>query len=71
MSWVNDLRAVAALNQTNVCQLYDVGPDYVVMEYVEGTPVSPPDITRKLLDIAVQLSDGGGRPTPPASSMAT
>ena len=28
------------------------------MEYVEGTPVAPVDSPRKLLDIAVQMSDG-------------
>ncbi|MGA2711745.1 MAG: hypothetical protein ABSG41_01460 [Bryobacteraceae bacterium] len=28
--------AIAALNHNNVCTLYDVGPDYLVMEYVEG-----------------------------------
>ena len=33
-------RAVAALNHPNICQLYDVGPDYLVMESVEGTPVA-------------------------------
>src|SRR5580698_10627778 len=53
-----EARAVAALNHTNICQLYDVGPDYLVMEYVAGTPVSPPETTRKLLDMAVQMSDG-------------
>ncbi|HYM10323.1 MAG TPA: protein kinase, partial [Bryobacterales bacterium] len=53
-----EARAVAALNHTNICQLYDVGPDYLVMEYVEGSPVSPPGTTRKLLDLAVQMSDG-------------
>ena len=53
-----EARAVAAMNHTNICQLYDVGPDYLVMEYVEGAPVSTPDTTRKLLDMAVQMSDG-------------
>lgn len=31
-----EARAIAALNHPNVCTLYDVGPDYLVMEYVEG-----------------------------------
>jgi serine/threonine protein kinase/Tol biopolymer transport system component len=53
-----EARAVAALNHPNICQLYDVGPDYLVMEYVEGAPVAPPDSPRKLLDMAVQMSDG-------------
>src|SRR5260221_70993 len=53
-----EARSVAALNHPNICQIYDVGPDYLVMEYIEGAPVAPVDSMRKLLDIAVQLSDG-------------
>jgi serine/threonine protein kinase len=41
-----EARAVAALNHPNICQLYDVGPDYLVMEYIEGTPVAPIDTSR-------------------------
>ena len=29
-------RVVAALNHPNIATLYDVGPDYFVMEYVDG-----------------------------------
>ena len=31
-----EARAIAALNHPNVCTLYDVGPDYLVLEYVDG-----------------------------------
>src|SRR5262245_269916 len=31
-----EAQAIAALNHPNVCTLYDVGPDYLVMELVEG-----------------------------------
>ena len=31
-----EVRAVAALNHPNICSLYDVGPNYLVMELVEG-----------------------------------
>ena len=31
-----EARAIAALNHPNICQLYDVGPDYLVMEFIEG-----------------------------------
>jgi serine/threonine protein kinase len=31
-----EARAVAALNHPNICTLHDVGPDYLVMELVEG-----------------------------------
>jgi serine/threonine protein kinase len=51
-------RAVAALNHPNICQLYDVGKNYLVMEFVDGAPISAPDSTRNLLDQAVQIADG-------------
>src|ERR1700746_1706296 len=31
-----EARAISALNNPNVCTLYDVGPNHLVMEYVEG-----------------------------------
>jgi eukaryotic-like serine/threonine-protein kinase len=31
-----EARAIAALNHLNVCTLYDAGPDFLVMELVEG-----------------------------------
>ncbi|MBI3209124.1 MAG: serine/threonine-protein kinase [Candidatus Solibacter usitatus] len=31
-----EARAVAALNHPNICTLYDIGPNYLVMEYIEG-----------------------------------
>jgi serine/threonine protein kinase len=34
-----EARAVAILNHPHVCTLYDVGPNYLVMEYVEGAPL--------------------------------
>jgi serine/threonine protein kinase/Tol biopolymer transport system component len=53
-----EARAVAALNHPNICQLYDVGENYLVMEFVGGVPISRPDSARKLLDQAVQIADG-------------
>lgn len=53
-----EARSVAALNHPNICQIHDVGEDYLVMEYVEGQPVRSPDNTRKLLELAVQIADG-------------
>src|SRR5690348_2368957 len=34
--FAGEARAIAALNHPNICTLYDVGPDYLVMELVEG-----------------------------------
>jgi serine/threonine protein kinase len=31
-----EARAVAALNHPNICTLHDVGPNYLVMEFIEG-----------------------------------
>ena len=58
-----EARAVAALNHPNICHLYDVGsspeaPGYLVMEFVDGSPIALADSTRKLLDLAVQIADG-------------
>jgi Tol biopolymer transport system component/predicted Ser/Thr protein kinase len=53
-----EARAVAALNHPHICQLYDVGPNFLVMEYVDGDPVSPTQDQRRLVEIAVQLADG-------------
>ena len=34
-----EARAIAALNHPHICQLFDIGPDYLVMELVEGEPL--------------------------------
>jgi eukaryotic-like serine/threonine-protein kinase len=31
-----EAKAIAALNHPNICQIYDIGPDYLIMEYVKG-----------------------------------
>ena len=61
--FAREARAVAALNHPNICQLYDLGtlPDgggYLVMEYIDGSPLAPVDSPRKLLDLAAQIADG-------------
>jgi len=53
-----EARAIAALNHPNIATLYDVGPDYLVMEFINGDPIKAPNDTRKLLDMAVQIADG-------------
>jgi serine/threonine protein kinase len=37
-----EARSIAALNHPHICQLYDVGPDYLVMEYIDGAPLKGP-----------------------------
>src|SRR5438046_2038637 len=50
--------AIAALNHPNICQVYDVGDTYLVMELVEGAPLARAAGVRQLLDVAVQIADG-------------
>ncbi len=52
-----EARAVAALNHPNICQLYDVGPDYLVMELVEGSSPKGPLPLDEALRIACQIAD--------------
>jgi serine/threonine protein kinase len=52
-----EARAVAALNHSNICQLYDVGPNYLVMEYIEGTPLKGPLPVDQALKYGVQICD--------------
>jgi len=58
-----EAQAVAALNHTNVCTLHDVGPDYLVMELVEGPTLADrirqgPIPLDEALGIAKQIADG-------------
>jgi len=52
-----EARAVAALNHPNICHLYDVGPNYLVMELVEGESPSGPLPLDETLQIAKQIAD--------------
>jgi serine/threonine-protein kinase len=52
-----EARAVAALNHQHICQLYDVGPDYVVLEFIEGTPAAGPMPVSKAVEYASQILD--------------
>src|SRR5580700_10249294 len=52
-----EARAVAALNHPYICQLYDVGPDYLVMEYIEGAPLGGPLPLEKAVEYAGQILD--------------
>lgn len=52
-----EARAIAALNHPCICQLYDVGPDYLVMEYVEGEVLKGPVPAADALRLAVQIAE--------------
>ncbi len=52
-----EVRAVAALNHPNICHLYDVGPNYLVMELIEGDSPKGPLPLEEALRIARQIAD--------------
>jgi len=52
-----EARAVGALNHSHICQLYDVGPDFLVMEYVDGKPLQGPLALEQTLRYAVEIAD--------------
>lgn len=60
-----EARAIAALNHPHICVLHDVGPDYLVMEYLEGAPLEGPlpldEALRAASDVAEALAAAHGK----------
>jgi serine/threonine protein kinase len=52
-----EARAVAALTHEHICRLYDIGPNYLVMEMVEGETLAV-RLSRERLSIAETLRFG-------------
>src|SRR6204780_3931005 len=52
-----EARAVAAFNHPNICQIYDVGPNYLVMELIEGGNLKGPLPLANALRIAEQIAE--------------
>src|SRR5579864_9442283 len=52
-----EARVIASLNHPNICHLYDVGPNYLVMELVEGENPQGPLPPETALHYARQISD--------------
>src|SRR5713101_3616970 len=50
-----EAKAIAALNHPNICQIYDIGPNYLVMEFIEGTPLNGPLPHNQALRYALQI----------------
>jgi eukaryotic-like serine/threonine-protein kinase len=51
-----EARAVAALNHPHICVLYDVGPGYLVMEYIDGQPLHGPLPLSEVIRVATQVA---------------
>jgi len=60
-----EARAIAALNHPHICQIHDVGPDYLVLEFVDGTALKGPlpqaDAIRVAIEIAGALEEAHAR----------
>src|SRR5215472_7420618 len=52
-----EARAIAALNHPHICQIHDIGPDYLVLEYIEGQPLKGPQPVDKAVRLATQIAD--------------
>src|SRR5579864_2394069 len=51
-----EARAIASLNHPNICHLYDVGPNYLVMELIDGEAPKGPMPLDEALRIAKQIA---------------
>src|ERR1700722_806164 len=52
-----EARAIATLNHPHIRQLYDDGPNYLVMEFIEGVPLKGPLPLDQPLKHAAQICD--------------
>ena len=53
-----EARAIAALNHPRICTLHDIGPNYLVMEYVEGRALQGPLPVKQAIEYARQILEG-------------
>ncbi|HEY7443958.1 MAG TPA: protein kinase [Vicinamibacterales bacterium] len=51
-----EARAIAALNHPHICQIHDVGPDYLVLEFIEGSPPRGPMPIPEAVRLAMQIA---------------
>src|SRR4029453_19012137 len=54
--FTREVRAIAALNHPNICTIHDVGPNYLVMEYVVGSSVTGPLPEPRAIELAQQIA---------------
>jgi Tol biopolymer transport system component/predicted Ser/Thr protein kinase len=55
--FAQEATVIASLNHPHICHLYDVGPQYLVMEFVEGTPLRGPLPLQQAMEYAGQILD--------------
>src|SRR5579872_2713013 len=54
--FAQEARAIAALNHPHICQIFDIGGDYLVLEYVEGQPLRGPLAPAASVRLAIQIA---------------
>ena len=52
-----EARAISALNHPHICHLHDIGPNYLIMELIEGKPLKGPLPLSKAIEYAGQILD--------------
>jgi eukaryotic-like serine/threonine-protein kinase len=52
-----EARAIAALNHPNICQIYDLGSDYLVLEYLPGEVLRGPLSPDTAVALAIQMAE--------------
>ena len=53
----SEARAIFASNHPHICQIYDVGSDYLVLEYLQGEPLGGPVTRDEAVRLASQIAD--------------
>lgn len=56
--FLREARAISALNHPNICTLHDIGPNYLVMELVEGANLAGPVPIGTAIAYARQIAAG-------------
>jgi serine/threonine-protein kinase len=51
-----EARSIATLNHPYICQLYDIGDNFLVLEYVEGKPLPCPLPEWEAVRLAIQIA---------------
>jgi hypothetical protein len=55
-------RDCCALNHSHICQIFDIGPDDLVLEFVEGVPLEGPLPVRDALPLLPSRCSRTGSP---------
>jgi serine/threonine-protein kinase len=51
-----EARTIAALSHPHICQIHDVGPGYLVLEYIDGAPARGPMPAEQAVRLALQVA---------------